>query len=119
MSSFPNGTNLETELRKAMDRLQTLGVVYTDGYYEKILEKWTAKGVPYPRILMRVGDPLIRKHPKYDELKGRHGRLLDYGCGMGDDVRALILDGHPKESLIGFDINSITKIPILPPLMAE
>lgn len=103
--NFPKGTTLEEELKKAMERLEALGVTYPDGYFEKLVKKYSSKGVSYPRILMRIGEQNIREHPHYQECLEKKGKLLDYGCGTGDDIRALIKDDYPKNKIKGFDID--------------
>lgn len=105
---FPEGTDLATELRRAMDRLQDIGVLYPQGYYDELLRKYSDSGISYPRVLMHTGDGRIREHPFYLEIIQRNGRLLDYGCGTGDDIRALVRDGYPKEQVTGFDIDWCT-----------
>ncbi len=102
---FPEGTDLATELRKAMNRLQDIGMLYPQGYYDKLFRKYSDSGISYPRVLMHAGDGRIREHPFYLGIIQRNGRLLDYGCGTGDDIRALIRDGYPKEKVTGFDID--------------
>lgn len=54
---------------------------------------------------MNVGDPSIRKHKHYQDILQNAGELLDYGCGSGDDLRALVADGYPQQQVRGFDIN--------------
>jgi ubiquinone/menaquinone biosynthesis C-methylase UbiE len=103
MNKFPKETSLRIELKKAMKRLASLGVTYSSGYLEQLLEKYSS-GVTYPRILMRIGEPNIRNHPLYKEILLRRGVFLDYGCGTGDDIRALLKDGYPKKNIKGFDI---------------
>ena len=104
MRQFPIGTNLRTELKKAMDRLGPLGVSYPLGYLEKLVEN-RSSGIEYPRILIRIGEPRIRNHPCYNEILERGGDFLDYGCGTGDDIRALIKDGYSRNKIKGFDVD--------------
>jgi ubiquinone/menaquinone biosynthesis C-methylase UbiE len=104
MRRFPNGTDLRTELEKAMDRLRPLGISYPSNYLDELLDKYSA-GINYPRVLMRIGEPRIRKHPHYRKILERGGDFLDYGCGTGDDIRALIKDGYPRSRIKGFDID--------------
>jgi SAM-dependent methyltransferase len=101
---FPPGKTLPEELCTAMKRIEASGVVYPDGYYQTVLEKYTKEGVCYPHILMAIGQPRINNHFFYPcDLKGS-GRLLDYGCGTGCNVRQLIRDGFPRERITAFDI---------------
>lgn len=104
MRQFPNGTDLRTELKKAMDRLKLSGMSYPSGYLEELVEKYYS-GINYPRILMRIGEPRIRKHPYYNTILERGCDFLDCGCGTGDDIRALIKDGYPRNKIKGFDID--------------
>lgn len=102
---FPPGKTLAGELSTAMKRLEAFGVVCPEGYYEMLLEKYTREGVRYPHILMILGEPRINNHFFYPNALQRTGRLLDYGCGTGDNVRQLIRDGFPRERITAFDIN--------------
>jgi len=102
--SFPDGTNLRIELLKAMDRLEHFGVTYPSGYLEELAEKHSSR-VNYPRVLMRIGEPRIRQHPYYDAILEKGCDILDCGCGTGDDIRALIKDGYPRDKIKGFDID--------------
>ena len=45
----------------------------------------------------------MRKHPSYEEVLRRAGRLLDFGCGIGHDLRALVKDGYPPALIVGYD----------------
>ena len=102
---FPEGVTLESELRRVMDTLASTGVNYPPGYYEMLILKYKKYGVRYPHILMRTGDPLIRKHSLYPEILQKKVNLLDYGCGTGDDIRALVHDGYPRDKIVGYDVN--------------
>jgi SAM-dependent methyltransferase len=102
---FPEGATLESELHRVIDSLASTGINYPPGYYEMLIRKYKKHGVRYPRILMRAGDPRIRKHDRYQEILQRKGSLLDYGCGTGDDIRALVKDGYPQEKIVGYDVN--------------
>jgi hypothetical protein len=53
-----------------MDRLKPFGVSYPSGYLEELVEKYYS-GINYPRILMRIGEPRIRKHPLQHNLRKR------------------------------------------------
>lgn len=102
---FLPGKTLPGELRAAMKRLAAYGVTYPEGYDRTLLEKYTKEGVRYPHILMITGRPRITSHFFYPRARKRTGRLLDYGCGTGDNVRQLIRDGFPREEITAFDIN--------------
>jgi SAM-dependent methyltransferase len=102
---FPPGKTLPEELSIVMRRIAAYGVVYPEGYYETLLEKYTREGVRYPHILMILGQPRINNHFFYSRLLEGTGRLLDYGCGTGDNVRQLLRDGFPRERITAFDIN--------------
>ena len=102
---FPQGTNLKDEMEGAMKRVRAQGVRFPKGYLGMLVRKYTKKGIEYPRILMRLGDPNITKHEHYKEIMKKKGTLLDFGCGTGDDLRQLIKDGYPKKDLLGFDLD--------------
>jgi len=102
---FPEGVTLESELHRVMDFLASTGVDYPPGYCEMLIRKYKKHHVQYPRILMRMGEPRIRKHGRYPEIQEKKGSLLDYGCGTGDDIRALVHDGYPREKVVGYDVN--------------
>ncbi|MDP2750954.1 MAG: class I SAM-dependent methyltransferase [Nanoarchaeota archaeon] len=105
MKPFPEGTDLKTELRNAMGRLEKLGVVYPEGHYETLLSKYQESGVEYPRILMRIGKPNIRNFKEYSKILKMNQPFLDYGCGTCEDMRALISDGYDKSKVTGYDTN--------------
>ena len=102
---FPPGKTLPEELSSAMKRIEAYGVVYPEGYYQTLVEKYTREGVRYPHILMILGEPRINHHFFYPRALRGTGRLLDYGCGTGDNVRQLIRDGFPRERITAFDVN--------------
>ncbi|MGA2162395.1 MAG: class I SAM-dependent methyltransferase [Methanoregula sp.] len=102
---FPPGKTLEGELCAAMKRVAAFGVVYPEGYEQVLIEKYSREGVLYPHILMILGEPRINHHFFYPHVLGRTGRLLDYGCGTGDNVRQLIRDGFSRERITALDIN--------------
>ncbi|WXG41861.1 MAG: class I SAM-dependent methyltransferase [Candidatus Freyarchaeum deiterrae] len=81
------------------------GVNYPGGYRESLIQKYKRYKILYPRILMRMGEPNIRKHSHYHEILHREERFLDYGCGTGDDIRALVNDGYPRRNIVGYDVN--------------
>ena len=101
---FPPGKTLESEISAAMERVAKWGVTYPEGYRELLLEKYRKSGVPYPHILMILGEPRIRGHFFYPHVLERDGPFLDYGCGTGDNIRQLLRDGFPRENLTGFDL---------------
>ncbi|MEN6611423.1 MAG: methyltransferase domain-containing protein [Methanoregulaceae archaeon] len=102
---FLPGKSLPEELSAAMKRIAAYGVVYPDGYHQTLFEKYAKEGVRYPHILMIIGEPRINHHFVYPRALRRTGRLLDYGCGTGDNVRQLIRDGFPRRQITAFDIN--------------
>jgi len=102
---FPPGKTLSEELSLAMKRVEACGVVHHEGYYQTLMEKYTREGIRYPHILMILGKPRINHHFFYSRALKGTGRLLDYGCGTGDNVRQLIRDGFPRERITAFDIN--------------
>ncbi|MEN6609793.1 MAG: class I SAM-dependent methyltransferase [Methanoregulaceae archaeon] len=102
---MPDGTTLAMELRNAMERVGALGVRHPPGYAETITARYTIDNVPYPYIVMQIGQARIRKHFFYPDLFGTPGDLLDYGCGTGDTIRQLIRDGYPASRITGFDVS--------------
>jgi SAM-dependent methyltransferase len=101
----PHEIPLDELFRSAMERLGEQGVTYPDEYCDQLVGKYSAIGVPYPFIVMRIGTARIRDHFFYPEVVRSRGMLLDYGCGTGDAVRHLIADGYPKDRIRGFDVN--------------
>ena len=101
----PAGKDTPGGTRIAMKRIEAYGVVYPEGYYQALLEKYTLDGVRYPHILMILGQPRINNHFFYPHVLKGTGRLLDYGCGTGDNVRQLLRDGFSRERISAFDIN--------------
>lgn len=102
---FPEGLTLESELHRVMDILASNGVNYPPEYCEMLIRKYKKHDLLYPHILMRVGKPNIRKHSRYSDILQKKVSLLDYGCGTGDDIRALVHDGYPREKIVGYDVN--------------
>jgi SAM-dependent methyltransferase len=102
-----DGLTLEGELTRVMGLLTAAGVEYPPGYREILICKYkTCKELMlYPHNLVRAGDPGIRQHRHYPDILQRGGSLLDFGCGIGDDVRALVADGYPLQNITAFDIN--------------
>jgi SAM-dependent methyltransferase len=101
---FPEGRTLAGELSAAMARVEALGVTYPSGYNKDLVVKYEKDGVPYPHILMILGEPRIRGHFFYKQVLGRTGPYLDYGCGTGDNIRQLLRDGFPRGQITGFDL---------------
>ncbi len=97
--------DIHREIPRILGLLSAQGIQYPLNYADQLIEKYTKKPIAYPRILQRLGEPNIRKHPRYQEILAHPGNLLDYGCGTGDDLRALMKDGYPKNLLTGYDTN--------------
>ena len=102
---FLPGKTLAGELGAAIRRVRARGVTYPAGYHRMLALKYSKEGVRYPHILTILGKPRINHHFFYANALARGGRLLDYGCGTGDNVRQLIRDGFPREQITAFDIN--------------
>jgi len=102
---FLPGKSLPGELLAAMRRAGSSGVRYPEGYFAMLLEKYGREGIWYPHILTILGRPRINHHFFYPHALVRRGRLLDYGCGTGDNVRQLLRDGFSREGITAFDIN--------------
>src|SRR5271157_3380987 len=100
-----NGKTMEGEINRAMDLLAARGVAYPVGYSEILIQKYQKTRILWPVMLMSVGCPHIRRHVHYQDVLQNPGNLLDYGCGTGDDLRALVADGYPQQQVCGFDIN--------------
>ncbi|HUX97984.1 MAG TPA: methyltransferase domain-containing protein [Candidatus Deferrimicrobium sp.] len=97
--------DIQKEIYRIINLLSARGIHYPLDYMDLLIEKYTKKAIAYPRILQRLGNPNIRKHPRYPELCAYPRKLLDFGCGTGDDLRALIADGYPKHLVTGYDVN--------------
>jgi SAM-dependent methyltransferase len=96
---------LEGEISRVMDLLAARGIVYPVGYRVKIIQKYQKAKLFWPAMLVDVGNPNIRRHEHYQDVLQIAGDLLDYGCGTGDDLRALVADGFPQQQVRGFDVN--------------
>jgi SAM-dependent methyltransferase len=104
-AGFLPGKTLTEELSAAMERIKACGVTYPPGYHRILADKYSEEGVRYPHVLMIIGKPRINHHFFYSHALTRTGRLLDYGCGTGDNVRQLIRDGFFRERITAFDVN--------------
>ena len=102
---LPEEFNLERELLRVMSLLASIGVNYPPGYKEILIRKYKKDKVRYPRILMRMGEPNIRKHQRFQDILQLKSDFLDYGCGTGDDIRALVKSGYPPQKIVGYDVN--------------
>ena len=96
--------DIPSDYDKILERLKLQGIVYPENYLEHLIEKYTKIQIRYPRIVQRIGQPNIHSHFAYQDILKNKGTLLDYGCGTGDDIRALIRDGFPKKNITGYDI---------------
>jgi SAM-dependent methyltransferase len=102
---LPEKLNLEMELLRVMNLLTSKGVNYPPGYGDTLIRKYKKEGVRYPRILMRMGNPNILKHMQFQEILQLKSDFLDYGCGTGDDIRALVKNGYPPQKIVAYDVN--------------
>lgn len=105
MHRVPDGTTLAIELQNAMERVEALGIRFPPGYADIIKARYTIENVPYPYIVMQIGQARIRRHFLYPVIIRNPGILLDYGCGTGDAIRQLIRDGYPAKNITGFDVS--------------
>jgi SAM-dependent methyltransferase len=111
---FLKKIDLKSGIKKAIEKLILENLVSADSYPEKydayLYNQYKNKKI-YPGSLSRIGEPNIRKHYIYKKILRsgtRSGaRLLDYGCGLGDDIRALLEDSYPNDKIMGYDINNI------------
>ena len=97
--------DIPSDFDKILGRLKSQGIVYPENYLEHLIEKYEKIQIRYPRIVQRIGQPNIRSHFAYLDILKYGGKLLDYGCGTGDDIRTLIKDGFSKKNITGYDIN--------------
>jgi len=97
--------DIPSNFNKILGRLKSQGIVYPENYFEHLIEKYAKIQIRYPRIVQRIGQPNIRSHFAYSDILKYEGKLLDYGCGTGDDIRMLIKDGFPKKNITGYDID--------------
>jgi SAM-dependent methyltransferase len=104
-TGFIPGKTLTEELSAAIERVKAQEVTYPKGYHRLLTRKYENEGVRYPHTLMIIGKPRINHHFSYSRAINRKGRLLDYGCGTGDNVRQLIRDGFSRDRITAFDIN--------------
>jgi hypothetical protein len=49
---------------------------------------------------MIIGNPRINHPFFYPHVLNRTGRLFDYGCGTGDNVRQLMRDGFSRPEIV-------------------
>jgi ubiquinone/menaquinone biosynthesis C-methylase UbiE len=97
--------DIPSDFDKILGRLKSQGIVYPENYLDHLIEKYTKIQIRYPRIVQRIGRPNNRSHFAYSDILKHEGTLLDYGCGTGDDIRALIKDGFPKKNITGYDVD--------------
>ncbi|KAJ5287036.1 hypothetical protein N7478_002722 [Penicillium angulare] len=67
---------------------------------------WDIRRFPCFRIFLFLRLDLSHSpiYPKVIEEIRARSFFLDMGCGLGQDIRRLILDGAPAEHLVGLDI---------------
>ncbi|KAF2398647.1 hypothetical protein EJ06DRAFT_531745 [Trichodelitschia bisporula] len=100
-----------TELRPAQTELLDYAKVPADEQIEhiyRIRDKALAIA-PYGCVgTLSFTFPTISTHPAYSSILERlkdGETLLDLGCGLGQNMRKLVIDGAPKSSVIGADLD--------------
>jgi len=102
-SQFPPGMPLEKALSRAMERISASGVQYPDGWFDRLVRKYSRTGIAYPFALIMAGTPRLAGHFAYARALQQEGLFLDYGCGCGDSVRALIRAGVSRDRIRAYD----------------
>lgn len=97
--------DIPSEFARIIELLRSSGMTYPENYLDSLIEKYKKTPIKFPRIVERIGNPNIRKHFAYQDIIKHEGKLLDYGCGTGDDLRAIIQDGFSKKNITGYDID--------------
>jgi ubiquinone/menaquinone biosynthesis C-methylase UbiE len=97
--------DIPSDFDKILERLKSQGMVYPENYLDHLIEKYTMVQIRYPRIVQRIGQPNVQFHFAYPDILKHNGKLLDYGCGTGDDIRTLIKDGFPRKNITGYDVD--------------
>lgn len=103
MADFLGSITYEQALEDAVKRLELQGRIFPQNHLSALLERFpSADSIPHPYTLIRIGRPRIKEDFYHEWLMSNPGKLLDYGCGTGNDLRYLLENGF---NCVGIDTN--------------